>query len=131
VAVRDGSQQLVRANPNWAHDVIELLESRPWDVFQRITLHVMRMNPELLMDEIVQRLANKRLADSPALFHEFWLLAGEQFGNLILETRSALLSNIEAGPRDFYLAKVDDPEYSIKIWKWHRLAMLGGDLPEP
>jgi hypothetical protein len=131
VAVRDGSQQLVRANPSRAHDVIEQLESRPWDVFQRIALHVMRMNPDLLMDEIVQRLADKHLADSSALFHEFWLLAGEQFGNLIPEARSVLLSNIEAGPRDSYLTKVDDPEYSTKIWKWRRLALLGGDLPEP
>jgi len=130
-AVRDGTQQLLSAKPELTGEVIRVLESKPWEVFHRIALHIMRKTPDLVIDEIAQRLANKHLCDSVGLFHEFWLLAGEQFANSTSETQSTLLHNIESGPPQELVCKLEDPEHIVKYWKLRRLEMIGDNLPEP
>ena len=128
VAVRDGANSLINETPEQATNLIREIESHPWTVFQRISFHLMRMNPELFRNEIAERLEDKKYVYSASVFHEYWLLAREQLGNLTPEKRTVFLGNLDAGPPPFLLADMDDPEHSAKIWKWRRLSVLGGDL---
>lgn len=128
VAVRDGANTLINVAPEQATDLIREIESHPWTVFQRISFHLMRVNPELLRNEIVERLGDEKYVYSATVFHEYWLLAREQLGNLPPEKRIVFLGTLEAGPPPFQLAEMDDPEHSAKIWKWRRLSVLGYDL---
>lgn len=129
-AVRDGAIQLIRGDPKLASEVIREIESNHWLVFQRISLHLMRMNPEILEREISERLTSKDLITSETTFHEFWMLAGEQFENVPTDIQSALLEHIKAGPTVWSQHTEDDSDNSTNQWKWRRLAMLKSDLPD-
>lgn len=126
-AVRNGSQRIIDASPESATGIIQELESRKLTVFLRIGLHLMRTNPELLKNEIAERLGDKNLINSVGAYHEFWTLASEQIWNVDESTRIDLLTQIDSGP----VGDSEDSEEIIRHWMWRRYSQLGADLPEP
>ncbi len=138
-AVRDAAEHVLRTDPSSLPAVVEVLESRPWPVFIRVALHVLRLFGDRTPALVEEHLSNRTLFGDPHFHHEYLFLAMNHFARLWPQDRHRILGWIEAGP-DLDLWK-DVPELwassgsSQKIeryareWKAKRLAILSQPLP--
>ncbi|MDA2933697.1 hypothetical protein MYX82_05085 [Acidobacteria bacterium AH-259-D05] len=140
-ALRDSAELSVRERLATAWEVVQLLKSRPWKIFHRIGLHILRLFEDGAPDLVVDRLTNHELFDDHALRHEYALLLGKCFKTLPPEKSELLLGWIEKGPD---LEKLRDAaerrtgkrpadEHADKYrknWQRDRLAWIQADLPE-
>ena len=120
-AVRDTGEQIARADPSKVPNLVQALETRPWKVFRRIALHLLRQFPNAAPNLIVDRLTNQSLFNDPSIQHEYRLLLKECFGMLSPNQQELILGWIEAGPEEM--------ESYRKIWQRNLLSLIQSQLP--
>lgn len=97
-ATRRAAETLARRDPGVATTLIERLEARPWRVFHRVALHLLRRFPERTAPIAAARLTDRRLFDAVGLEHEYRLLLRDRFPELQVSEQETILGWIEAGP---------------------------------
>ncbi|MCA1724452.1 MAG: hypothetical protein LC748_09445 [Thermomicrobia bacterium] len=139
VAVRDAAEDIVTADPMALPGIVAALEARPWPIFRRIALHLLRRFPQIVPDLIATRLTDYALFDAPDVRHEWTLLLKEHFSALLDMQRGEILTWIEEEadndattlhlvPRDTPMANTDIARYrNTRILQ--RLAPIRNVLP--
>lgn len=138
--VRDAAERLAQTNMANVPEIVQVLEERPWLIFHRIALHLLRRFPEAAPDLVAARLTDRALFDDPSLRHEYVLLMGERFGALTTGQQQIILDRIQQGPdlQQFKEAQEqwtgkrptdEDAARYRKIWQRDRLAWLKAHLP--
>jgi hypothetical protein len=131
-AVRDTAEQIVESDPGNLISVVEYLESRTWLIFKRIALYLLRIFPEDGTNLIAERLTNKLYFDERELWHEYILLAKENFSRLHLEQQNTILNWIDESPGIEAIKKnaqewdgqiLTDEQAEQRI-KWRKLRLL-------
>lgn len=125
-AVRNAAEQIAKADVQEVPKVVVMLEARPWFIFHRIALHLLRLFPDVGADLIVEKLTNASLFGTPELWHEFFLLAREHFAHLEPGQQDVFLSWIESGPAPGSF----ETDKEKCFWKLRRLAPLRDVLPD-
>jgi len=128
-AVRDAGELLAGSGREGLRDLLSMLESRPWRVFHRVALHLLRRFREAARDPVAAHLTDRALFEDPEMRHEYALLAGECFGALTREHQEIILGWIEAGPQGWE-PEDEEAEDHRKIWELTRLSWLKQHLPE-
>ncbi len=98
VAVRDAALELVGRDASTISNVVAMLEARPFKIFRRIALHVLRSFPDAGWALIVERLTNGAYFDDSAFHHEYFHLARECFAKLDPTSQAVILGWIDEGP---------------------------------
>lgn len=140
-SVRDTAIRLAQEPPGRIPSLVESLESRPWHIFHRIALHLLRHFPETTGDLIAERLTNKDYFDELAFRHEYFLLIRDCFASLTKDQQMRILGWIDAGTnlerlKDWHESFVGRPpteeeiERYGKSWKLERLAPIRDELPD-
>jgi hypothetical protein len=109
------------------------LERRPWRVFHRLALHLLRLFPHVEPFLVAERLTDRARFDAPGLRHEYALLARDHFGQLSANEQALILRWIEAGPEERpspgELASGEQTERQVRAWRLIRLAPMRDSLP--
>jgi len=138
-AVRDATEQLAEQEPGRVPLLVAALEQRPWRVFHRVALHLLRRHAEGSMDLVAARLTDRALFDDPDCRYEYVHLLGECFSTLSADQQSAILAWIDAGPdleaeRQFHREVTgeeptdDDIAQAARAWRRDRLAPIARHL---
>ncbi len=138
--VRDAATQIVRADRTLMSSVIDELQRRPWQIFCRLALLVLRSFPESDPDLVHLRLMNRTLFEDRGVQREYALLLRDQFGFLSVEHQSEILGWIERGPDldEFRASRkawgeqppsAEDSEAYAKRWRLKRLRWIRESLP--
>ena len=123
-AVRDAAELVVRTERGTIEEAVNTLESKPWKVFRRIALHVLRMFPDQAKALATARLTDRSLFEDVGLWHEYGLLLRDHFTHLPLKDQNRILEWIEEGPKE-------DVNIDPEIWERDWLARIGTEsLPE-
>lgn len=134
--VRNSAELLAQWNSPSVRELVSILESRPWKVFHRIALHLLRRFPDSAPDLVAARLLDRSLFfDDVTLRHEYVLLLGERFGSLTKVQQQTILNWIDEGPSPDKLHWVREQvkegqsadeceERYRKSWQCKRLAWL-------
>lgn len=96
--VRDAAIMAVSLDKATVEEVIEMLESRSWKVFNRIALHVLAVFAEQALPLAAKRLTDYKLFDDVHLQHEYTILLQKCFGQLSQQEQQIILRWIETGP---------------------------------
>jgi hypothetical protein len=97
-SVRDAAEQLAAADPDSIPRIVQELERRHYTVFDRIALHLLRVQADAPSGLVRERLILKDLFDSANHRHEYTMLLQTRFGGLEPADRDRILAWIEAGP---------------------------------
>lgn len=140
--VRRIAEDLVSADPRQLMDIVGLLERRPWHIFHRIGLHLLRVFSETdeARDAITARLTRRELFDASWARHEYVLLESKAFASLPPDGRAQILGWIEHGPdiaafkrsHEEWTGKAasdSEAEMYRKAWQRDRLAPIRDALP--
>jgi hypothetical protein len=125
--LRDTVVELVASDPGTLEGVVRLLEDRPWRIFHRIALHVLRGEMDTGWEQARQRVLDEDLGDDTDLFHEYWLLVRAAFPRFDHADQQRIIDAIEAGPTR---VPEENVEQHAKSWRWRRLAVLKEVLGE-
>jgi len=126
-AVRDAAQQIASAaGAASVEELVGILEKRPWPVFQRIALHLLRVCSHSELGMVAERLTDRKHFDDVAIRHEYMLLLKAWFARLSEVEQSEILGWIEDGPR--YL-RPDDPPGVADNWRRNWLSIISDNLP--
>lgn len=139
-AVRKTVEQLATQDAGLVPGLVRVLESYDWLVFKRLSLHLLRFSPAAAQDLIVERLMDRANYEETGLWHEYILLARDQFNNLTAAQRELILGWIDEGPsieevkagrESFDGTRLTDEqaEKSEKYRKLEQLAPLRDVLP--
>jgi hypothetical protein len=109
-AVRDTAIQIVRGDQTLLASVLDELERRPWKVFRRIGLHVLRCFPGSEPDLVRSRLMNLTLFEDRGTQREYALLLRDQFSLLSVDDQREIFGWIQQGP------DLDQFHESRKTW---------------
>lgn len=104
--VRDAAEALAPAS---VREAVRSLESRPWRIFHRIALHLLRLFADEVPDLVASALTDRTRFDETGLRHEYFLLARERFRHLKGGDQQIVLGWIDKG---LDLAEVKE--------RWHR-----------
>jgi len=138
-AVRDAAVAIVSRDPASLSGVLASLESRPWKVFRRLALNVLRQFSEAVPDQVHRLLFDPDVFEDLGLFHEFWLLARAALPSLSPDDQGRFLDRLKAKySADLADAvKEDTPqqrqeaETFARAWYYRRLSVLAESLPAP
>ncbi|HIE54702.1 MAG TPA: hypothetical protein EYP90_05915, partial [Chromatiaceae bacterium] len=97
-AVRDAAELIVRSEQATVEEVVKALECRPWKVFRRIALHVLRVSPDQVEALASARLTDRALLEDVDVRHEYVLLLRDRFPRLTPEDQARILGWIGDGP---------------------------------
>src|SRR5262249_50248746 len=138
-AVRDTAEQLATINPAQVPRLIAILEQRPWRVFHRIALHLLRIFPDVAPALIVKRLTDWQKFDDPGFRHEYALLVRDRFAHLLPDEQAKILEWIAAGPNMNRMPRLGEESGQrgveeqltgvVKHWRRDWLALLRHALP--
>jgi len=140
-AVRDAAESIERSDPAKIPQLVSILESRKWNVFQRIALHLLRLRPDVAFPLVAERLTNRQLFDDRVFRHEYFLLLHSQYTTLIPEQQRQILTWIEKGP-DTKIIRENRKEFTgeepseedikkyVEYWQLEHLVPLKDVLPE-
>src|SRR5581483_7932524 len=109
-AVRDAAIQIVRGDQALLASVLEELERKPWKIFRRIGLHVLRSFPGSAQNLVRSRLMNRTLFEDHGTQREYALLLRDRFDSLSGDDQYEILSWLEQGP------DLDQFRESRKAW---------------
>jgi hypothetical protein len=137
----DACESTIREGKLRVRDLVIKLEGRPWRIFHRIALHLLRRHPDSVVDLIGERLTNRTLFDRSAYRHEYAMLLNECFSMLSDERQEVILEWIGEGPDLEQFMKEEDKltgdrlteedgERYRKHWQSIRLAWFTAALPE-
>lgn len=119
-AVRRAAEELLKTSPDLLINIVRQLEARPWFIFHRIALYLLHLFPEVGKDLITERLTNVSIFGVLGLWHEFFILARENFSQLNKEQQSIFLNWVSAGPP----SGMFDTKKEERYWKLRRLAPI-------
>lgn len=131
------AENIARDQPSLVMELVRRLERRPWHIFRRIALHVLRVWPEISPETIRRRLTDRHLFADPHFHHEYLLLLRDHFEELPPGEQAGILEWIEAGPdlelwssdpQTLGLDEAEAGEYRDR-WRLARLEMLHESLP--
>lgn len=139
-SIRDATIQIIKKEPTSAPFIIDGLEQRRWSIFQRLALHILWVFPfgnERLIEE---RLTDHTRFDNLELWHEYSMLAQNQFGNLRSDAQNKILKWISDGPDHTRFTKnhekrtgnpptKDEVDLFVKNWQLRKLAPINASLP--
>lgn len=141
--VRDAAELLAQTDAANLPELVRILDhnDRPWPVFRRIALHLLRRFPDAFPELVTAHLTDRKLFDNHRVTHEYALLLREYFGFLTHEQQQVVLGWIEEGPdiQKFEEAEQrlkgkqppdDEISHYRKIWQLKRLAWFKPHLPE-
>lgn len=139
-AVRDAAIKMVGTDRSLITPVISELERRPWKIFRRIALHVLRFFPDSGPDSARLRLMDLTLFEDHGVQREYALLLRDRFGSLPVNDQNEILAWIEQGPhldkfREGRKAWGERPpteeelEAYAKRWRVRRLRWIRDSLP--
>ena len=136
-AVRDAAELVASKDPQSIEVLIRRLEARPWKVFKRIALHLLRLHHREAQQLVRERLLDPRSLEDPGTYHEFILLVRDGFKDLDDTDKATFLRNLDAQyERDQAdaLALADSSERdrdlrSARHWLYRRLSFLSDALP--
>ena len=143
VAVRSIVERIALDDPASVPKLVELLEARSWRIFDRLALHVLRLDPEGAPDLIAARLADPDLVDDADTWHEYALLLRDCFPGLADGDKEAVVAL--AGNTYSADAVADEgtdpdtgrpytPRRAAQLADYRalrRLALIRDQLPEP
>lgn len=130
-------ESIAREDPSQVAALVTSLERRPWHVFRRIALHLLRVWPEVSEEALQRRLSDRNLFADPHFHHEYLLLARDHFDQLEPHDQERILGWIDRGP-DLALWE-SDPDLGSQSggpgdyadrWRLDRLEVLREFLPE-
>ncbi|HEX2052314.1 MAG TPA: DUF255 domain-containing protein [Actinomycetota bacterium] len=131
-------ENIAREQPSLVLEIVRRLERRPWHIFRRVALHLLRVWPEISPESIYRRLTDRHLFRDPHFHHEYLLLARDHFEELSPEDQAVILQWIDEGPdlalwsSDPATLDLDTPEKKQEYadrWRLNRLDMLHESLP--
>ncbi len=132
-AVRDAAEQIAKPDPARVPGMVKRLEGRPWRIFHRLALHLLRLFPHEASALIAERLTDRVRFDATGLRHEYALLARDRFGYLSPDEQATILSWIDGRPNlgqsTSGQATDAQAERYDRIWKLNRLAPIRDSLP--
>jgi hypothetical protein len=134
-AVVSACKQIVESDQSQMPVVIGYLEERPWHVFRRIALHLLRLFPDAAPELIVERLLDVTLLNAIWCQNEYLGMLRDRFSFLCMHERDGWLAMIEAGPRiqkgSESIDEEGDEEVAGKARRWRRkrLAAIADQLP--
>jgi len=97
-SVRDAAESIIQTESGNIKELVERLEFRPWRVFYRIALHLLRCFPDASLELIAERLTDRDLFDEGAYRHEYTLLLEDCYSLLSPQQQKVILDWIEQGP---------------------------------
>lgn len=118
--LRDAAALYIEADNSALSEVVADLESRSWNIFNRIALHLLRLNFPIAWEEARQRAMDRRRMADVAEYHEYWLLVRDIFPRLDPLERQMIVDAIMAGPPDDANSTPDERN----AWSVRRLAVL-------
>jgi hypothetical protein len=128
--VRDGSAQLVNADPDLLEKVVETLEGYPWSIFWRLSVNLLRQFASVAPDLAFRRLSNQVTAQAPGTHREYFLLLQDSFQFLNETQQSVILRIIEQGPDVSSLREGADKGEYTREWQRHLLGAIQGHLKD-
>lgn len=140
-SLRDACETIIREGKAVFIELVRDLEGRPWRIFHRMALHLLRCFPDSVVDLIGERLTNRFLFDRSAYRHEYAMLLNDCFSMLPDEQQKVVFGWIEEGPDlEQFMKEEDeltgkrptekDAERYRKHWQRDRLAWFRTALPE-
>lgn len=141
-AVRDASEQFMRANPGRLSSVLKAFKSKRWTSFERLKLHLCRMFlGDGGLDIAEQAFQEPEILNRESLQHEAVLLLKESFSRWNAQAQQRLLEWIDGGrPEDASRrwlellgqpVTLDSAQRIDDIWRRDHYAILQGQLPDP
>jgi len=138
-AVRDASLQLVKTNQSSLPVIVSGLEKWQWLIFRRIALYVLWRFPSENGALIADTLTDLAGLDNPTLWHEYSLLARDQFAHLSSYDKTRILNWVSQGPdRNKIAARIgkgkppskEEIELYVRNWQLRHLARMYRSLPQ-
>ncbi len=124
-AVRFAAERACAAHPDRAAELVRDLMNRPWQIFRRLGLHLLRVSlppTHPTVRDVVVDPATIHAIDSR---HESHLLITQAFPHLDIDAQEQVIAAILAGPID---AEEQEPD-RIARWKVLRLSWIEEHLP--
>jgi hypothetical protein len=138
--LRDMAERLCKRDPEVISELVELLESRGWPIFQRISLHLISRFPQVEPSLVEKYIVNNELFDNHQVLHEYYHLCRTGFGRLSAEGKEQVLNWIQEGldreavegwiKADKQEVKQDQIDAIINGWKVEKLAPIKEYLTE-
>lgn len=129
--IHDAAELLIREELVPLPEIVEHLKSRPWPIFHRIALHLLRRFPEKAPDLVLSHLMDRSKFDDLNLMHEYALLLREHFRTLPPDQQKTILDWIDQGPDLSWLGpdvSAEEIEQRKKSWQLRRLTWIRNDL---
>jgi len=140
--IRDTAEMIVRQGKVPLEEMVAFFEVKPWKVFRRIALHLLRVFHEQAKGLVAARLTDREFFEDVGVRHEYILLLRKGFSALSSEDQHTVLRWIEEGPdieqfreewqeRHGKAPTEEDIAHYREIWQRDRLAWIGPEnLPE-
>lgn len=140
-AVRDAADQLSDGTAKTIRHLVQILERRRWQIFERLTLYLLWRYPAADPDLVSARLTDRGRFEEGGLRHEYTLLAKRCFATLAGTDKQKILGWIEEGPDlEHYISRYserndrapsdEEVERFANLWRRDRLALFVDGLPE-
>jgi hypothetical protein len=94
---RDALELLCRNNKSLIHKQVTDLENKPFYIYHRIALHIVRVFSNEVPDMATERLTSRDMFDQLAYRHEYSLLAKDYFGKMSKKDQELIFGWIRQG----------------------------------
>lgn len=139
-AVVKSVEQIARTEQGQMPVLVTTLEARPWRVFKRITLYLLRVAPDNADTLIAERLTNPNNQNAP-LSNEYIALLREHLSRLSAGQQDEILTRLSSGPtvvavreqHEWFTGSTltdEEAEKAVKRVKISRLTPLREGLPD-
>lgn len=129
LGVLEAAEQIAQSDVNSVSDLVRLLEDRPWRVFHRIALVLLREFHNAAPDLAAERLTDRDLFQDAHRIPEYAFLAMECFADLSEDQKEVILGWIREGPdldayrkthKEWTGKQQSDDEITIYKGMWQR-----------
>ncbi|MCX5751215.1 MAG: hypothetical protein NT099_06080 [Candidatus Saganbacteria bacterium] len=114
--LRDALVELAKPKPEAIKDKIEQYLVSEYGILRRLAIHLIRVC--IIKDYLAQVLVNRDNLDDRVIYHEYYLLAKENFGSLSNAGQEQVADWILAGPQE------EKDEKYVRPWCYRRLQMI-------
>ncbi len=140
-ALRSAADLLMKDDLVSINDIVAFLEARPYSIFKRLTLYILRQHPAKSAYLVTKYALDCAVFDDYRFFHEYFLLIRVVFESLAPSDQNTILGWINNGPSDvedhkrsykeMYGKELSDSEVKdyINHWIIRRLAVIKEVLP--
>lgn len=127
-SVRNTAESICRSQPQRTPGIVAYLEKREWNVFGRIALHLLRVLPDVPIEQIEQRLTTYAMFEETTFRHEYFHLAEDRFGLVSQDGQKTVLRWIEEAKdlKEYLATREEDwtpelKERRVRYWQYERL----------